>query len=70
VVAFNGANGTAIYTHLDSTSTATAVTTGGSGRITRVRDDLWVQDLGNGNRRFVFVFWTTRGGHGIPPGDA
>ena len=58
----------AIYAHLDSTTTVgSAVPT--SGQLQRVRDDLWVQDLGNGRRIFTFVFWATKGLHGAPQTD-
>jgi hypothetical protein len=68
VVAFDGITGTAIYTHLDSTNTAT-LSASSTGRIRRIRDDLWVQDLAGGGKRFIFVFWTHRGGHYTPPAD-
>ena len=49
------------YTHLDSTNTiAAATTTSGRRGLNRVRDNLYVEDLGGGNRRFVWVFWTVR----------
>jgi hypothetical protein len=67
-VAFNGSL-VAIYTHLDTTTTA-AATASSTGRIRRVHDDLWVQDLGGGASRFIFVFWTKRGGHYTAPTDA
>ena len=47
------------YTHLDSTNTiAAATTTSGRRGLHRVRDGLYVEDLGGGNRRLVWVFWT------------
>jgi hypothetical protein len=68
--AFNGVVGAAIYSsHLDSTTTV-AATPATAGSVKRVHDDLWVQDLGDGQKRFIFVYWTTHGGHGLPPGDA
>jgi hypothetical protein len=61
------------YAHLDSTSTLAAITTN-SGRhaLRRVRDNLYVEDLGDGNRRFVWVVWTNPSvRHGAPnEGDA
>jgi hypothetical protein len=55
----------AIYAHLDSTTTVGSAAPA-SGQLQRVRDDLWVQDLGNGRRIFTFVFWATKGPHGAP----
>ena len=56
------------YAHLDSTSTiAAAPATRGRGGLRRVRDNLYVEELGAGNRRFVWVFWTDRSvRHGAP----
>ena len=51
----------AIYTHLDS-STTTASAGAAKGPLRRVRDDLWVQNLASGAKRFVFVFWTKPAG--------
>jgi hypothetical protein len=58
----------AIYTHLDSTTT-TAAAAAATGPLRRVHDDLWVQDLAGGGKRFVFVFWTGHGGHYTAPAD-
>ncbi len=58
-----------IYTHLDSTTTilASAPTGPGKGQTQRVRDDLWMEDLGNGVKRFTFVYWVNRGvSHSAP----
>ena len=45
---------------------------GGNGNgngLNRVSDDLWVEDLGQGRKRYVFVFWAEPGKpHGPPPG--
>jgi hypothetical protein len=56
------------YAHLDSTSTvAAAATTSGRRGLRRVRDNLYVEDLGTGNRRFVWVLWADRSvRHGAP----
>ena len=56
-----------IYGHNDKTTTL-AASAGGSGRgLRKVRDSLFVEDLGNGRQRFVFVYWTGRGlPHGPP----
>ena len=56
------------YAHLDTTTTLADTTTSpGRGRLRRVRDDLYVEDLGGGNRRFVHVFWADQSvGHGPP----
>jgi hypothetical protein len=48
------------YTHLDSTSTLAATTTASHQGLRRVRDDLYVEDLGGGNSRIVWVFWVNR----------
>ena len=58
----------AIYAHLDSTTTVGSAVPS-PGQLQRVRDDLWVQELGNGNRIFTFVFWATKGLHGAPQTD-
>ena len=57
-----------IYAHLDSTTTVSAAATSpGNGKAQRVRDDLWVEDLGNGVRKFTFVYWVDRHAtHGAP----
>jgi hypothetical protein len=53
----------AIYQHLDSTTTALADADGGpgKGKPEKVRDDLWVEEFGNGVRRFTFVYWVSPG---------
>lgn len=58
----------AIYAHLDSTTTVGSAVQA-SGQLQRVRDDLWVQELGNGHRIFTFVFWASKGPHGAPQTD-
>lgn len=61
------------YAHLDSTSTlASSPPTSGRSRLRRVRDNLWVEELGAGKRRFVWVVWADRSvRHGAPDeGDA
>jgi hypothetical protein len=59
-----------IYSHLDSSTTiAASTTTAGARGLRRVRDDLYVEDLGNGNKRFVFVFWKNRGVRHSAPAD-
>lgn len=62
-----------IYQHTDSSS-ATSITTtppASSGRgLRRVRDDLYVEHLGGGEKRFVWVFWKNRGVRHGPPADA
>ena len=63
-----------IYAHNDGSTTIAAVpapsvpASSGSG-LRKVRDDLYVEDLGNGNRRFVWVLWSQQVPHG-PPADA
>lgn len=58
-----------IYSHLDSTTTISSATTGSPGALQRVRDDLWVQDLGNGRRVYTFVTWAAQGKHAAPETD-
>lgn len=69
-----------IYGHLDSWDSYTSdePTSGGGkggkggGRgngLRRVSDDLWVENLGDGRKRVVFVFWANRDvRHGPPAG--
>jgi hypothetical protein len=58
------------YAHFDSTTTiAAATTSSGHHGLQRVRDDLYVEDLGGGNRRFVFVFWADRSLHHSAPNE-
>lgn len=62
----------AIYAHLDTSSTLATTTTisGAKGRLKRIRDDLYVEDLGNGNKRFTWVHWKDRQApHGPPAVD-
>ena len=59
----------AIYNHADATTTlaaAPATAARGTG-LQRVRDDLWVEDLGNGARRVVHVRWVNRGVPHVAP---
>lgn len=58
-----------IYSHLDSTTTIGSATAGSPGALQRVRDDLWVQDLGNGQRVYTFVVWAAQGKHAAPQTD-
>lgn len=60
----------AIYSQLDSfTTIGAAAAPGSSGRaLRRVDDDLWVEDLGEGRRRYVHVYWVDRfARHYTPP---
>jgi len=63
----------AIYnSHADTSNTAAAISSasGSKGRPKRVRDDLFVEDLGGGKKRVVFVFWSNRQiPHGPPAGE-
>ena len=44
--------------HTDSSSTVSASpTSSGSRKLKRLHDDLYVEDLGRGKKRFVFVIW-------------
>lgn len=55
------------YTHLDSTNTISSSPSSSRHGLKRVRDDLWVEKLGDGNRRFVWVFWADQSvRHGAP----
>ena len=57
--------------HLDSTRTYASVAGGpGHGPPERISDNLWVEDLGNGIRRFTYVYWVEPGiVHGFPQVD-
>jgi hypothetical protein len=56
-----------IYSHLDSTTTLGASLAGSGRGLKRVKDSLFVEDLGNGNKRFLWVFWKDMGlPHGAP----
>lgn len=59
------------YEHLDSTGTlaATATPSGGDD-LRRLRDDLYVENLGHGDRRFVWVFWANRSVRHSAPDEA
>ena len=52
-----------IYAHLDSTTTVASSADGapGKGKPQKIRDNLFVEDLGNGVRRFTFVYWVDPG---------
>ena len=52
----------ASYEHLDSTDApaATATSSGDGHGLRRLRDDLYVENLGHGGRRYVWVFWKNR----------
>jgi hypothetical protein len=55
------------YAHLDSTSTIAAASSSSGHGLKRVRDDLYVEKLGDGNRRFVWVSWADQSvRHGAP----
>jgi len=60
-----------IYLHTDSSSTLASPAVSSPRRgLRRVKDALWVEDLGNGQRRFVWVIWATGGPHLTPPQGA
>jgi hypothetical protein len=60
-----------LYQHGDTSTPAPSVTLGSSGRgLRRVHDDVFEEDLGDGNKRFVFVYWTTKGNHFNAPDGA
>lgn len=46
-----------IYSHLDSFNTPKAAADGVPGRMQRITDSLWVEELPNGGRRFTWVLW-------------
>jgi len=61
-----------IYSYLDSTTTigASAASAGTRRGLKRVDDSLWVEDLGSGKKRYVWVVWTDRVlPHGAPTED-
>ncbi len=58
--------------HADATYSATvpATTTQSRGNLRRVDDDLYVEDLGNDRKRYVWVLWKQRGiPHSAPQVD-
>ena len=58
-----------IYAYLDGEEPSSGPGKGRRGGATglrRVRDDLWVEDLGGGARVFHFVYWAAPGRHGPP----
>jgi hypothetical protein len=62
-----------IYQHLDSLnggSVEASASSNGRGSLHRLRDDLYVERLGGGEKRFVWVFWKNRGRHHTAPADA
>ena len=62
----------AIYADLDSTTTLASSADGGpgKGKPQKLRNDLFVEDLGNGVRRFTFVCWVNPGiPHDFPQVD-
>lgn len=67
-----------IYSHLDSFTTLAGATgdSGGTGKGNgkgpkRIDDDLFVEDLGGGRKRFIHVLWVDRGRHhAAPPAGA
>jgi len=62
-----------IYTHRDSTTTigASAASAGARRGLKRAKDDsVWVEDLGGGKKRYVWVVWTDHVlPHGAPAED-
>jgi len=61
-----------IYAHLDSTTAVASSADGGpgKGKPQKIRDNLWVEDLGNGVKRFTFVYWVNPGiPHDFPQVD-
>ena len=62
----------ALYAHPDSTTTVASGADGGpgKGKPEKIRDNLFVEDLGNGVRRFTFVYWVDPGKpHDFPQVD-
>jgi len=63
----------AIYLHTDSTTTIGSSTASSGKRgagLAKEKEALYVEDLGNGKKRFVWVVWTDPGPHHGPPADA
>lgn len=62
-----------IYSHTDASTggSVNLVAAPARGRgLKRVREGLYVEDLGGGQKRFVWVFWKGRGPHNGAPQDA
>jgi hypothetical protein len=58
-----------IYAHLDSSTTIRATAGSSRGGLKRIDDDLWVEDLENGRKRFVHVYWIDRDRHHHAPSE-
>ena len=60
-----------IYEHLDPFTTigATSTATGRGRGLKRVKESLYVEDLGGGTKRYVWVVWKDNGRHAEPPAD-
>ncbi len=56
-----------IYGHLDATTTLAASTAASGRGLKRVKDSLFVEDLGRGKKRLVWVFWKDHGPPHAPP---
>ncbi len=61
--------GTIYNGHFEVSSTLAAGTAGRSNHLKRIKDNLWVEDLGNGRKRFVWVHWKDRVRHDRPPNE-
>jgi hypothetical protein len=61
-----------IYSHGDAFTTigGTSSSPQSGAGLRRVRDSLFVENLGDGKRRLVWVFWKDRGRHTAPPAGA
>jgi hypothetical protein len=57
------------YAHLDSTNSISSSASSSGHGLKRVRDDLYVEKLGDGNRRFVWVFWADHSVRHGPPDE-
>jgi hypothetical protein len=49
-----------IYAHSDGGTLAVEQAPGGKSKPTRVKDSLWVRDLGAGHKQYIWVYWADR----------
>lgn len=48
---------------------STSAASGNKGQLKRIKDDVYVEDLGQGKKRFVFVLWKDEAASDAAPSD-